>query len=263
MTLPRPTDPLTDSTTGAGVRQTPAVPISVYREIATELKASQALVDSLNQQNQRLDRENQLLRQEILKFTDAAAHLRVVASATQGVALAPGNGAESSQNAYPVFASNDSPLPRRSSPSHNLPQPDSLTSLPLDRENSLATLGVENLDTGTAAPYPHPVVYSGGSTAISGWASQLTKLFKPQTQSPPKPTVKAKRKPSPPPRPKPQPTSPVLYTEQPVPSTHAHQSSARTAELSGLWLTTTILLVVVSAFGAGFLVMKPLLNNNR
>jgi hypothetical protein len=103
MTLPRPADPLTDSTTGAGVRQTPAVPISVYREIATELKASQALVDSLNQQNQRLDRENQLLRQEILKFTDAAAHLRVVASATQGVALAPGNGAESSQNAYPVF----------------------------------------------------------------------------------------------------------------------------------------------------------------
>ena len=263
MTLPRPADSLTDPTTGTGVRQTPAVPISVYREIATELKATQALVDSLNQQNQRLDRENQLLRQEILKFTEAAAHLKVVADTTQGITLAPGSGAEAGQNAYPALTSTDSSCPQHSGPSHKLPQPDALASLSLDRGSALTTLGVENLGAGTSDPYPNSTVYSGGSMAISGLASQVTKLFKPQAPSRPKPTVKAKRKPSTPPRPKPQPTSPVLYTEQPTPSTHVHQSSARTSDLSGLWLATTILLVVVSAFGAGFLVMKPLLNNSR
>ncbi|MFM7530273.1 MAG: hypothetical protein ACKO63_17620 [Nodosilinea sp.] len=251
---------MTDPTTGAGVRQTPAVPISVYREIATELKATQALVNSLNQQNQRLDRENQLLRQEILKFTEAAAHLKVVAGTIQGVALASGSGAEANQSTYPAFPSIDPPFPELSGQGYKFPQPDSLS---LDRDNSLATLGVEDLSAGTADPFPESVVYSGGSIAISGLASQVTKLFKPQTRSSPKPTVKAKRKPSTPSRPKPQPTSPVLYTEQPVPSPSARQSTPRTTEFSGLWLATTILLVVVSAFGAGFLVMKPLLNNSR
>lgn len=260
MTLPRSADSLTAPMTDAGVRQTPAVPISVYREIATELKATQALVDSLNQQNQRLDRDNQRLRQEILKFTEAAAHLKVVADTTQGITLAPGNGAAANQDSYPAFAS----TAKHAQPSHKLSHSESLTpSLRQDRGHSLATLEVEDLDAGTVTPYPNPVVYPGGSIAISGLASQVTKLFKPQAQNPSKPAPKAKRKPSPPPRPKPQPTSPVLYAEQPVPSTHAHSSSARTAELSGLWLATTILLVVVSAFGAGFLVMKPLLNNSR
>jgi hypothetical protein len=265
MTLPRPADSLTDPDTGAGVRQTPAVPISVYREIATELKATQALVDSLNHQNQRLDRENQLLRQEILKFTEAAANLKVMADTTQGIAVAPSSGGEVRQQAYSEIASNEPSFLPRSRPSHKLSQqPGSLTtSLPLERDNSLATPGVEDFNAAKADPYPESVVYSGGSIAISGLASQVTKLFKPQTQNPPKPNFKAKRKPSTPPRPKPQPTSPVLYTEQPIPSSRAYQSGARAPELSGLWLATTILLVVVSAFGAGFLVMKPLLNNSR
>jgi hypothetical protein len=33
--------------------------------------------------------------------------------------------------------------------------------------------------------------------------------------------------------------------------------------MSGLWLAATILLIVISAFGAGFLIMKPLLSNSR
>jgi hypothetical protein len=234
MTLPHPTDALPDTTARADARQMPSVPISVYREIATELKATQALVSSLNQQNQRLDRDNQLLRQEILKFTEAAAQLKVMVDPSQGKS----------------------------------PQVDALSPLPLESEPSLATLGVQDLAPTMADPYPDSVVYSGGSVAVSGLASQFTKLLRPQAQPSPKPsspspTVKAKRKPPTPPRPKPQPATPVLHSEERIPSINTHQGSPRAADLSGLWLATTILLVVVSAFGAGFLVMKPLLNNSR
>ena len=59
-----------------GGRQTPSVPISVYRELATELKATQAMVESLNQQNQQLSQQNQMLRQEMLSFAESADRLR-------------------------------------------------------------------------------------------------------------------------------------------------------------------------------------------
>jgi TolA-binding protein len=59
-----------------GGRQTPSVPISVYRELATELKATQAMVESLTHQNQQLTEQNQMLRQEMLHFADSADRLR-------------------------------------------------------------------------------------------------------------------------------------------------------------------------------------------
>jgi hypothetical protein len=50
-----------------------------------------------------------------------------------------------------------------------------------------------------------------------------------------------------------------LFTEQPESMQPLTKVSSR-ADLGNLWLATTILLVVVSAFGAGFLIMRPLLN---
>jgi hypothetical protein len=52
-------------TSSSGNPQSPSVPISVYRELAAELQATRAMVDSLNHQNQTLNQENQKLRQEI------------------------------------------------------------------------------------------------------------------------------------------------------------------------------------------------------
>ncbi len=45
----------------------PSVPLSVYRELSTELQAAQARLNALTTQNQQLAKENQLLRQEITK----------------------------------------------------------------------------------------------------------------------------------------------------------------------------------------------------
>jgi hypothetical protein len=70
------------------VPHSPSVPISVYRELATELKATQAMVDALNNQNQQLTQQNQLLRQEMLKFADSAAHLKQAVEASQPTSVA-------------------------------------------------------------------------------------------------------------------------------------------------------------------------------
>lgn len=46
----------------------PSVPISVYRELATELQATRAMIDALNGKNQQIERENQQIRQEMQRL---------------------------------------------------------------------------------------------------------------------------------------------------------------------------------------------------
>lgn len=58
-----------------------------------------------------------------------------------------------------------------------------------------------------------------------------------------------------------EPASANGFTEEP---TLPHrQANRKSADFSGIWLTLTILFIVLTAFGAGFLVMKPFLSGNR
>lgn len=190
--------------------QTPSVPISVYRELATELKTTQALVDSLTKQNQYLSQQNQFLRQEVLKFADSAAHLKQVVD--------PSLGAGNSPNAY-------------------APQPITVVDSPYA--------------AGPATNAPGLVL-----GRVSQLTSQFSQMLAPKAKAE-KDLSKAQF-----PRPKrPQPR--VLYTEERLGAPRPGQHRERQSDLSGLWLATTILLIVISAFGAGFLIMKPLLNNSR
>ncbi|ARV58665.1 hypothetical protein BZZ01_08445 [Nostocales cyanobacterium HT-58-2] len=59
----------------------PAVPISVYRDLAAELQAVQAKLDGLNVQNQQLVQENQVLRQEIAKAVESVLRLQKLVDA--------------------------------------------------------------------------------------------------------------------------------------------------------------------------------------
>jgi hypothetical protein len=170
----------------------PSVPISVYRELAAELKATQALVDSLNGQNQQLTQQNQFLRQEILRFAQSADQLRHVIESTQPAA-------------YPLA--------------------------PLEQ------------------PEFHSEEADSSDEGGVNLAAQVTRIVK---------------MPTPPKRPQPAPKSPPLFTEQrPERPRQPSGSSSSPQEMSSLWLATTILLIVVSAFGAGFLIMKPLLGGSR
>ncbi len=54
------------------------MPISVYRELAAELQATQAMMDSLNAQNQQLVQQNQNLRQEVAKVLQSTENLQKV-----------------------------------------------------------------------------------------------------------------------------------------------------------------------------------------
>ena len=52
----------------------------------------------------------------------------------------------------------------------------------------------------------------------------------------------------------------TLHTEQPVPSSVTREKDdRRTADFSGWWLAVAIILIISSAFGAGFLVVRSLL----
>jgi hypothetical protein len=71
------------------VSHSPSVPISIYRELATELQATQAMVDTLTNQNQQLTQQNQILRQEMLKFAESAAQLKQAVEISQPAPAIP------------------------------------------------------------------------------------------------------------------------------------------------------------------------------
>ncbi|MBW4481114.1 MAG: hypothetical protein KME14_01085 [Tildeniella torsiva UHER 1998/13D] len=202
-----------------GSRQAPSVPISVYRELATELRATQAMVDSLTQQNQQLTQQNQVLRQEMIRFADSAARLKQAIEVSQPQAIEP----------------------------ESIVRP--LTA-PLGVEVP-AMAATYSMAEEPSASLPERLSGSVGE-GVSTLASQLTQMVKP----------KAKKAPKMPPK-RPQAAPQRLYTEERIDASRPGQLSQSSSDLSGLWLAATILLIVISAFGAGFLIMKPLLSNSR
>lgn len=56
----------------------PSVPLSVYKELATELQASKALSEALNAQNQQLLRQNNQLQQELDKAIESVLYWRQI-----------------------------------------------------------------------------------------------------------------------------------------------------------------------------------------
>ncbi|MEO0826671.1 MAG: hypothetical protein AAFX95_22415 [Cyanobacteria bacterium J06639_16] len=184
-------------------RQTPSVPISVYRELAAELQSTKATVDALKMRNDQLMQQNHQLRQEIQHFVHFSMQLGHMAG-----------------------------MPQASS------QP------------------IRQSENGAVMPKPSP---------------PEAKRVAPK--SPPKPSAAAKAQPSKelddfggPSNPAPLGGFPKmresLYTEQPLALQRSLQSKkAGQRDFSTLWLVLSIVVIVSTAFGAGFLIMKPLMNN--
>lgn len=155
-----------------------SVPISVYRELAAELQATKAMVDSLGMQNNHLNRQNQLLRQEIHHMVQVAVQL-----------------------------------------GHH---------------------------AGIAQPYEGEMPTAPPAT---GQSIQVTEPAAP---------APAQR---PPQRPTRQQTPTKLFTEQDGERRRYRLESKPSRDLSSLWLILSILVIILTAFGAGFLIMRPLLND--
>lgn len=169
-------------TTNPGSTYSPSVPISLYRQVATELQSTQTELETVQGQNQKLVEQNQQLRVEIERVVQSALQLRQVA---------------------------DSYKPLQ-------PLPD------LDTAFSGLELHFEQSTPPPAPPEPRNASPKAHSI---------------------EPVVASKQ-----------------FTEQESQLRRAPQTD-RAQEVGGWWLVLIIFLIVVTAFGTGFLIVRPLLPN--
>ena len=165
----------------------PSVPVSVYRELAAELQATKAMVDSLSAQNSHLNQQNHLLRQNIHQMVQLSLQL----GHSAGVAH-----------------------PAESEMTYSTPTP-------------------------APTPYPHPIEEP-----------------QPQLFQEPQPV----REPQPPQRRKKSDLVP-MFTEQAGENRRYSLESPATGSMSTLWLIVSIAIIILTAFGAGFLIMRPLISD--
>jgi hypothetical protein len=165
--------------------QKSSVPMSVYRDLSTELQAAQVMVESLTTKNEKLVAENQHLRQEIARAVQSVLHLQKVV------------------DSY-------------AAPNYN------------------------------KAPYSSPDIRTQPKQPQN---QQQTKV------SPPPPTliqppVFENNLPSP---------EPMYIEEQEVRYYEFNESRPR--EVNGWFLLIGIFIVIMSAFGTGYLIVRPLFEN--
>lgn len=207
----------------------PSVPISVYRELATELKTTQTTLDALTQQNQQLLRQNTLLKTEIQRFLQSAEQLGHFA----GV--------------MPLETTASPPPPTTIVPPRSTAAPTDLFQPPLPTpEPQSVDMMAFAAESQTAPPAPPPA---------EAPPRRRERPTSPRTSSAIVPHAKKKRDRGH----AADPSKYRLFTEQSDEGRPLSKVASR-SDLGNLWLATTILLVVVSAFGAGFLIMRPLLN---
>lgn len=186
---PPPGRSATRSTTGhqPASNQVPSVPITVYRELATELQMTHAQVDSLSLQNRRLTEQNQQLRQEISRIVQSALQLQHIVDSFQ-----PGS------FAIPDTFESAPPYAPASPPS----------GLPGERPGPTAPPVSFQEATGMAPPAPR-------------------------------------------------------FTEQPESPRPVRMRPPRSHDMSGLWLAVMIFVIIVTAFSAGFFIMRPFLTSDQ
>ena len=266
--------------------------MSVYRELASELRANKAVIDSLNSRNQQLLQQNQFLKQEIHNVVQSALSLGQAAGVAkpafhlgdQGAepiggmpygspgfpnAIAPDTLAKLAQaeaNPNPPAGAYGSPTeqssgyatePARSELDHHIqrqssPTSDAATSR-VPKPITPATQKAANRQTAhkpTSAKAAKPRADKPAARQKQSAArTQLAQTGSRRTES-----VAVKKPLSAPPKPK-------LFTEQSGSFRSSALDSQENKEISGIWLVLSIILIVVTAFGAGFLIMKPLLND--
>jgi cobalamin biosynthesis Mg chelatase CobN len=200
------TNPIPNSQPPNYQGQAPSVPLSVYRDLAAELQAAQALASTLTAQNQQLIQENQTLRQEIVKAVNSVMELQKLVNPNTQTSYNPGLN-----------------IPASAVEQINQPTPEPRS---INR---------------AAKPSPprKPVGYS---------APKKIKVNKPKRQEP------APRYFSTP--------EPVYIEEQEV--RYYTSAQVETSEANPWVLLLSTILIIVTAFGAGYLVVRPLLlNHNR
>ncbi|MEA5512606.1 hypothetical protein [Nodularia sp. UHCC 0506] len=176
---------------------TTSVPLYVYRELATELQATKAKLDTLTSQNHQLEQENQLLRQEIAKVVKSLLHLEKFVD---------------------------------SSPKASQPQ-----------TNHAAGEAKIPTTPPTTAVHP-PQQASRQRPPVVKEKNHHAEFSAPVDTNHPIPEI--------------------FFIEEQEVSYH-HPTEKKVKEFSGWWLAVTILLIMFTAFGAGYLIVRPLFENQN
>ncbi|MBH8555512.1 hypothetical protein I8751_24840 [Nostocaceae cyanobacterium CENA357] len=184
----------------------PSVPISVYRELAAELQATQARLDALTGKNQQLVQENQLLRDEITKVVQSFLHL-------QNLVDSPA-----------TFSYQQTP---RSSPNHQATETRPRQQVSRSRQPVV------------------PVPLRGSKLRVASPTAEVAS-HKNRASDFSVPVVEINP-----------PMSETVYIEEQEVSYYPLKQT-KTKEFSGWWLAITILLIMLTAFGAGYLIVRPL-----
>ncbi len=181
----------------------PSVPLSVYRELSTELQAAQVRLNALTTQNQQLAQENQLLRQEITKVVESFSRLQNFVD------------------------------------SHTTPSYHQATQASDDFQNAAKQP--------VTSARPRQQVSRSRPSVVSKAPSEKSRR---QDFSRP---VTAMNLPIP---------EPVFIEEQQV-SYYYSTTEPDAKAISGWWLIITILLIMLTAFSAGYFVVRPLFEHQK
>lgn len=184
----------------------PSVPMSIYRELATELHTAEAKLDALSAKNQQLAQENQTLRQEITKVVQVCLQLQKLVD-PQAVPAKPAT-------------SSDRPAPRPTNNVKNTTNDPAAANPPRQTRQKVSR--------------PQPPV----DPKVSGSKNHRVEFSVPVVEmisSIPEP---------------------IFIEEQEV--SYYSSTDPKSKEISGWWLVITILLIMVTAFGAGYLVVRPM-----
>ncbi|MEL6163241.1 MAG: hypothetical protein AAFR37_05590 [Cyanobacteria bacterium J06628_3] len=176
-----------------------SVPLSVYRELAAELQATQAAIHQLNQQNEHLAQENNLLRQEIAKTVNAVMHLQNAVNYSTNTAYnntlnTSVNQVVSSENKEKRHVSGN-----RKHKHQNVP--------------------------------PKRVKHPRSSTVLH----HAAEYFEPMPE-------------------------PVFIEEEQA--NYYYEDESEFSQVSGWWLIFAIIMIIAMGFGAGYVVVRPLLENH-
>lgn len=155
--------------------QTASIPLALYREVSSDLQATQAQLESIKQDNQRLVQQNQHLRVEIERVVQSSLRLRQLADAVQ-------------------------------------PTSDAMSAIGLESESHLDAL--------------MPAM--------------------PRSPEPAQPPL-------------PRPSLGAIVAEQEASPQRQPLAPEKSSEVSAWWLALVICVIIVTAFGTGFLIVRPLL----
>ena len=235
---------------------TASVPISVYRELSAELQATQAMMDSLHGQNQHLRKQNVHLQQEVDSIVQAAQQMQHVVGGPKSDFVSNGQsfvGPEATAVVQDNVAQPNVEVPpqlRRAAQGHNQQfspaMPPIVSEPPRPQEMPIMPEGVEPLMVRSPEAMPEQAQPQRPSQQHSRNAQgQSASPFSPSRRQAAVETLNK------------------IFTgrEQPLPRRALDEEASE--EIHTGWLVLIVLLIVVTAFGTGFMIVRPFLSTNR